>query len=262
MRTLPFLIVALIAGSAFAHDFWIEPSTFRPKVGTSLTAGLRVGMEFIGDPVPRDSSMIERFVVRDLAGERDIPGLERQDPAGYVRVDSAGIAIIGYRSRPKYLEMQADKFEQYLRDEGLESIITSRARRGDSLKPSKEIFSRCAKALVLADGGGSERGARVNTPLGFRYEIVPRTNPYQMKGDEMGVVVLYDGKPLSNALVVAMNKEDSSLRFRLRSDAKGRVTFHLPKHGIWLIKSVQMIPAPAGSNADWESLWASLTFER
>lgn len=262
VRRLLILIVTLVAATALAHDFWIEPSTFRPKVGTSLTASLRVGMEFIGDPVARDSSMIERFVVRDLAGERDIPGLERQDPAGYVRVDSAGIAIIGYRSRPKYLEMPAEKFEQYLRDEGLESIIASRARSGDSLKPSKEIFSRCAKALVRADGGGSERGTRFDTPLAFRYEIVPRTNPYQMKGDEMGVVVLYEGKPLPNAMVVAMHKDDSSLRLRLRSDAKGRVTFHLPKHGIWLIKSVQMIPAPAGSNADWESLWASLTFER
>jgi uncharacterized GH25 family protein len=58
-----------------------------------------------------------------------------------------------------------------------------------------------------------------------------------------------------------MHRDDSSLRLRLRSDAKGRVTFKLPKRGVWLIKSVQMIPAPPASNADWESLWASLTFE-
>ena len=262
MRKLTVLIVTLVTSTALAHDFWIEPSEFRPKVGTNLTASLRVGMEFIGDPVARDSSMIERFVVRDGAGERDIPGLERQDPAGYVRVDSSGIAIIGYRSRPKYLEMPADKFEAYLKDEGLESIIASRARSGDSLKPSKEIYSRCAKAILLAEGDAPGPGARFDTPLAFRYEIVPQTNPYQTKGDDLHVVVLYEGKPLANALVVAMHRDDSSLRLRLRSDRKGRVTFHLPKRGVWLIKSVQMIPAPAGSNADWESLWASLTFER
>jgi uncharacterized GH25 family protein len=260
MRILLFLILAFGARATLAHDFWIEPSTYRPQVGTNVMASLRVGQEFVGDPVARDSSMIERFIVRDGAGERDIAGLERRDPAGYLAVEHPGLAVIGYRSRPKYLEMPADKFEQYLKDEGLEAVIAARKRSGDSLKPSKEIFSRCAKSIILADGGGA--GARFDTALKFRYEIIPKTNPYQMKNDELNVVVLYDGKPLPNALVVAVHQEDPSLRLRLRSDGKGRVTFHLPKRGVWLIKSVQMIPAPAGSSADWESLWASLTFER
>jgi hypothetical protein len=30
--------------------------------------------------------------------------------------------------------------------------------------------------------------------------------------------------------------------------------------GIWLIKAVQMERAAAGSGADWESVWTSLTF--
>jgi hypothetical protein len=30
---------------------------------------------------------------------------------------------------------------------------------------------------------------------------------------------------------------------------------------MWLIKAVHMIPAPAGSKAEWASFWASLTFE-
>ena len=36
---------------------------------------------------------------------------------------------------------------------------------------------------------------------------------------------------------------------------------HFGGAGVWLIKSVQMIDAPRGSNAEWESLWASLTFD-
>ena len=31
--------------------------------------------------------------------------------------------------------------------------------------------------------------------------------------------------------------------------------------GVWLVKAVHMAPAPAESGAEWESLWASLTFE-
>jgi hypothetical protein len=31
--------------------------------------------------------------------------------------------------------------------------------------------------------------------------------------------------------------------------------------GVWLVKAVHMIPAKPGTNADWESYWASLTFD-
>jgi uncharacterized GH25 family protein len=99
---------------------------------------------------------------------------------------------------------------------------------------------------------------RVRQPLGFRYEIVP----LKMSADAIEVRTLYESKPLAGALVIAMHRDDPALRIRARSDSKGRVTFKLPKRGVWLIKSVWMIAAPAASNADWESLWASLTFEQ
>jgi hypothetical protein len=150
----------MFAPAAFAHDFWIEPSTFRPSVAESVTASLRVGQEFVGDPVGRDSALIEKFIVRDNAGERPIAGLERQDPAGFFRVEKAGGAIVGYRSRPKYLELAPDKFEQYLRDEGLEGIIALRAQRGESQKPSREIYSRCAKSLLIAGSGATAFDSR------------------------------------------------------------------------------------------------------
>jgi hypothetical protein len=39
------------------------------------------------------------------------------------------------------------------------------------------------------------------------------------------------------------------------------VRFRLRPGGMWLVKAVHMVPAPAGANADWASFWASLTFE-
>ena len=37
------LLTALFATNAFAHDFWIEPSTFDPQPGKTFTVALRVG---------------------------------------------------------------------------------------------------------------------------------------------------------------------------------------------------------------------------
>jgi len=247
-------ILLLVAPVALAHDFWIEPSTFRPSVGEMIKIGLRVGQDWNGDPVARDSTQIDKFIVRDNAGERAIAGFEGHDPAGLLRVEKAGGAIVGYRSTTKFLELPPEKFEQYLRDEGLERIIDARAKRGESKKPSREIYSRCVKSLLIAGDGPT----KFDKPLRFRYEIVPVT----MTAGAIDVRVLYESKPLAGALVVAMHRDDPLLRIRVRSDAKGRASFQLPKRGVWMIKSVQMIAAPASSGADWESLWASLTFEQ
>jgi len=257
-RLVSVFFLLITAVTARAHDFWIEPSSFRPAVGSLVTASLRVGQDFVGDPVPRSAQLIEQFVVRDGASERPVVGQENRDPAGYLRVERPGLTIVGYRSRPVRLELPAQKFEDYLRQEGLEEIIALRAKRGESSKPDKEIFSRCAKAILFAGNGG---GAAVNEPLGFRYEIIPETNPYAAAG-ALTFRVVYEGKPLRNALVTAIAQDGAATPLRARSDGAGRVRFTLPSRGVWLVKSVRLVAAPAASGADWESLWASVTFER
>jgi hypothetical protein len=47
---------------------------------------------------------------------------------------------------------------------------------------------------------------------------------------------------------------------RGRTDNEGRVAVPMSA-GVWLIKAVQMERAAAGTGADWESVWTSLTFQ-
>ena len=39
----------LAAASLLAHDFWIEPTAFRPQVGSTVGLSLRFGQGFRGD---------------------------------------------------------------------------------------------------------------------------------------------------------------------------------------------------------------------
>jgi len=251
------IAVAAQAAVAHAHDFWIEPSTFRPAVGQLVSTSLRVGQEFAGDPIPRSAQLIDTFTIREGSKEKEVVGFENRDPAGFVRVEQPGLAIIGYRSKANPLELDAAKFEEFLKNEGLERISAIRAQRHETAKPDRERFYRFAKTILLT---GSGSGARFDQPFGYRFEIVPETNP--CAATPLRVRLLFEGKPLAGALVTAMRRDDAAARLRVRSDKAGRVTLDLPKNGVWLIKSVQMVPAPAGTNADWESMWASLTFER
>ncbi len=158
-----------------AHDFWIEPTSFRPEVGSTVGLALRVGEGFRGDPVPRMNEKIVKFVVVSAAGvEVNVDGVPGRDPAGRARVMQPGYGVVGYRSTPSFLELPAEKFEAYLKEEGLEAIIETRARRGESEKPSKEIYSRCAKALLDAGGAGA---AGFDRELGFRLELIPEKSP-------------------------------------------------------------------------------------
>ncbi|MEP6471861.1 MAG: DUF4198 domain-containing protein [Acidobacteriota bacterium] len=254
--------LVLTAVPLLAHDFWIEPTTFHPEVGSMVGLSLRVGQGFRGDPVPLMPDRIVKFVTVSAAGaETTAAGIPGRDPAGRARVTEPGFVIAGYRSSPSNLELPADKFEAYLKDEGLEKVIAIRARRGDSEKPSKEIYSRCAKALLDAGGAGTAGFDRV---LGLRLELIPEASPKKLPpnaGGSIPVRLLYEGKPLAEALVVAMNRDEPDKRLSARTDKAGRVVLALPRGGVWLVKAVHMVPAPAESGADWESLWASLTFE-
>jgi len=261
LRRVSFSIVLVVMGHAplSAHDMWIEPSTFAPGDGDIVSVRLRVGQDLLGDPLPRDPALINQFILEDAAGVKPVIGREGRDPAGFVRVAAPGLTVIGYHSNPSTVEMTGEKFSQYLKEEGLDDILALRERQHQSGNNTREMFARCAKSLVLS-GAASERQA--DRVLGFPLELVAERNPYAIRGgQDLPVRLTYANRPLAGALVVAMNRLNPTDKLSARTDANGRVRFRLPHAGMWMIKSVHMIPAPAGSNAEWSSLWASLTFE-
>jgi len=246
MKRFAFAL-ALLACRAAAHDFWIEPSTFRPAVGDRVTAALKVGQKLAGDPVPRIPSLIERF---ELDG-RPMIGRLGSEPAGIALVAKDGLQWIGYQSTASEVTQDAQKFAKYLGEEGLERFVA---------KPENhERFYRCAKALVAA---GGQTSGTFDAPLGFTLELVPRKNPYALRaGDELPVALLFRGKPAAGVLVVAINRDDPESPVRARTDAKGRAALRLGRGGFWLIKAVRLEAAPPGAGVDWESWWASVTFD-
>lgn len=260
MRKLSILLTILLLPTiAKAHDFWIEPSTFRPAAGTTVSAALRVGQQLRGEEVPRNPLLVDRFVLRGRRGESPLSGEPGDDPAGTARLPEGGVHWLGYQSHGSTLTLEAKKFEEYLKEEGLETIIARRKSSGQSAAPSRERFYRCAKAL-LSSAGGADGVSEV--PFGFTLELVPLRNPYALRaGASLPLTLLFRGKPAANVLVVAMNREVPHLAVRSRTNARGAVTLPLARPGLWLVKAVHMEPAPAGTGIDWESWWASLTFE-
>lgn len=240
-----------------AHDFWIEPGSFRPAVGAKVPLRLFVGQDFVGEPTVYLPDTFERYVVAGPDGEKNIPGTLGDDPAGHFTPARPGAHIVAYRSTLFTVTFDTlAEFEQYLEKEGLERVKTLRAYGTPKSKVIRENYSRSAKSLVIA----GKPGAAADRVLGLRLELVAEKNPYTAA--RLPLRLLYEGKPLADALVVAFNKAEPSKKLKARTDKDGRVQFDFSRRGTWLVTSVHMFPAPPGTNADWESVWASLTFER
>jgi len=179
------LAAALVAGPVWAHDFWIEPSTFHPAAGETVLVGLRTGQSFVGDAVLHQSTLIDRFFVRQAGRDEPVVGLEGKDPAGFLTARAEETTVIGYESQPSFIELPAAKFEEYLHQEGLDQIVAARSARGTTGEPGREYFTRYAKALLT--GRGPAPAATM--PLGFELEIVPEIDPTRHAGPFRGRIL-------------------------------------------------------------------------
>lgn len=248
----------LIADSAFGHDFWIEPTRFTPAPGDEVGLVLRVGQDLGGDTVPYIGDWFSDYRIVTPDGPVPVDATLGDDPAGVFVAGRPGLYLVAYRSTRDFVELAPGKFHDYLRDEGLERIIDRRAELGESDRPAREWYSRCAKSLIRVGAGGPDGAWALN--LGYTLELIPGRNPYALPpGEPLQVTLVYEGRPLRGALVVAFTADRPGDKIAARTAADGRVALPLDRAGLWLVKAVHMIRIGT-AQADWESFWASLTF--
>ena len=257
IRRLLSVVALWLPLSVAAHDFWIEPGNFRPAMGAKVPLRLLVGQDFAGAATVYLPETFERY---------DITGPDGKNPSSAFRAmtrqatsqSRARAVIVAYRSTLFTVTFDTfTEFEQYLEKEGLERVKTLRAGGPPKGKIIRENYSRSVKSLVMA---GKANTASPDRVLGLRLELVAEKNPYVT--GRVPVRLLYEGKPLEGALVVAFNKAEPLKKLKARTDKDGRVQLEFMRPGTWLVTSVHMFPAPVKAGADWESVWASLTFER
>jgi uncharacterized GH25 family protein len=263
VRSVPAHCIALCAAPllfgtcpiATAHEFWVEPSTFTPAAGARLDVRLCVGDGVEGWALPRNDRRIERFAAIGQGGEQPLLGIDGADPAGIARLRTSGGHIVAFESKHSLANMPADQFSAYLKEKGLERILTLRERRGASQRAARDAYSRHAKALIRV---GESPEKVVDRPIGLKLELVAEP---ERPGDTRRFQLLHEGKPLADALVTATLLGAATSDRHARTDRNGRATLSLQGAGAWRIEAVHMVEARDASASDWESLWASLTFE-
>ncbi len=255
--TALLLLSAIVTSRASAHDWWLEAATSSTPVGSEVAVTATVGVAFQGDRVTRDPRRIRRFVALDAQGEQAVGGEPGSDPLGRFVVRAEGTTTLVFESEPARLFLRAPEFERYLKEEGLDAIVAQRAQRGESQKMGLEQYTRCAKALVRTPGA-----PLLDRAVGLPLELVALGDLAPLAaGGKLALTVQWRQTPLAGVNVVALERDHRDAPITACSDEHGRVELALPHGGFWLVKCVHMAPAPAETRLDWESFWASLTFE-
>jgi hypothetical protein len=245
---------------ALGHEFWLNASPTEQPGAVQCT--MHVGENFEGQLVGWVKSFVLSLRVfgagkseelRDNLSEAALPGIALALP-------KTGTHLIAVDSSSSVITLNAEKFHAYLHDEGLDAIIKQREAANSATTPGRERFRRHVKALVQT-GGVADASFGVHT--GQRLEIVPLKNPLTAApGATLPFLVLFDGKPLAGVLLKAWYKHDNQLLLiKTRTDADGKLEVTLPYAGPWMLSVVHMIAALDTSEADWDSLWANLTFD-
>lgn len=265
-KSTRFALGILVATTAFGHDLYLMPERFIVTNGEPLAIAVHNGDSF---PQSEASASIERLrdgMMVGVNGNKTIDGLRVDDKrtVGTVVVPSQGELVLSIRTIPNFIELEPDKFLPYLKEEGLKDVIAWREVNRATKIPGRERYSKYAKALLLA-GNPSDYYKHV---VGFPIEIVPEKDPYTLKkGDSLPVQVLYRGAPAADLQLEAdyAGPQGSKTRVVGRTDKDGRISVPLNSTGKWRLHSLKMehlTPETGGEPAaDWESFWASLTFE-
>lgn len=255
-----------LAAAALAHEFWLLPLRFFVEPGSKHSLHVFVGEDFTGERWAGKSTRLTRLMHYTATDSADLTAAATTADTVHTTVafQKPGLHLVALTTNNAFLELPADKFNTYLQDDGLDNVVALRRQRGETNKPGREAYRRCAKTLILA-GPASPTDRTFARPAGQVLELLPEQNPYTLKaGAALTVRLLYEGKPLRRALVQVWQRgapgQTTTRRTKLYTNQSGRVLFHLSAPGSYMVSAVCMVPAANRQMADWQSTWATLTF--
>ncbi len=261
-RTVSSLVVLfIVAGISDAHEFWLLTKKFQYKVGEEMNVEFMVGENFQGEPWDLSRHKVERLEIHTGVTVKNLMK-DVKDAKGKnltYKFDREGTHLVALESDYATIELEAQKFNAYLQEDGLEDILDERKHSGREKEGAKEYYKRFAKLIVQC---GTKLDATFRRSAGFRYEIFPLANPATLKsGDYLDCRVMWEGKPAPHMMVKVWSHVGNRIFLQnIYTENDGTIRFPISSYGPWMVSSVKMIPSET-EGADYQSHWASLVFE-
>lgn len=247
-----------------AHDFWLVPDAM--TVGRNADIVVR-GQTSSAFPTSESAVTTDRIVDARVLGDSGEETIAVRTTEGTSlvlrhRPKSQGQQVIGVSLGWRHVKETADSFRNYLVAEGAEDALKRYEAAGTL--PTAAIVRRYAKygKTLVEFGAGPRAFTRV---VGQPLEFVPMTDPASLQpGGTLRVRVLFHGSPLAKARVhggaAPAPGRTSPKDVTLLSDEDGVIAMPVGASGLWNVRTIHVVPAPAGADADWDVHWASFVF--
>jgi len=251
-----------VSATSHAHEFWLEPLSFKIEQGANIQANIKVGQGLEGDTYAFFPANFERFDLSVNDTTRPLKNRFAQKPAVDQMTKAEGLHVLTYQSRPSKLRYEKrETFEKFLHAEGLEWVLEAHKKRGLPELDFLELFKRFAKSLVKVGSGQGE-----DRLMGMPFEWLILTNPYTDSSiNKVSAQLFFEGKAFPGSTVnVFIQREGKISKLQLKTDSEGKVDVPVTEGGLFLVNAVHMVKPSKGlvaaTGAAWMSLWASTTF--
>ena len=255
------VVVCTAAATASAHDFWLVPDMFAVPASGEIVVKGQTSSAF---PTTLSAVTPDRVTEARVVGAADderIAALAIQGNSLLLRhrPKTAGQKVVAVSVGWRHVNETAASFRKYLVAEGAEDALKHYDRTGQL--PTADIVRRYAKygKTVIEVGSGPRAfDRRVGHPL----EFVPETDPGAAKSGPIQMRLLFQGQPLAGARVHAGRAPASGEKYSEVSRvtaADGRVSIPA-EGGVWNVRTIHVVPAPAGVDANWDVHWATFVW--
>ena len=258
-----FVLLGLILGwltLAQAREYWLQPDKFMYQPGDNLLLGLSAGENFIGNPWNIGKQAITRLEHYQMGKSSNLIPLIKDGDRNQLTIPlrEEGTHLILMESNNAFIERESERFNEFLKDEGLDEVYDQRQKTNTLNNPGKEFYSCHTKLLVQVGGRKDETYKKSD---GFPVEIIPEQNPYTLKkGDPLRFKIMQQGKPLFGVRVKVWNRFNNRTTLQnIYTEKNGVIETRISNPGPWMVTVVKMVPAKQ-QGAAWQSYRMSLVF--
>ncbi len=262
MKRIFLLLLTFIVMSVSGHEFWIQPDKFIYKYAESVNIKFLVGENFTGENWTGDKDKIKslRLYFGDVTDKNfaDNLGKNKGDSLQIAMLDE-GTVMVTLNTTNSFIDLDAAKFNNYLREDGLTEALMLREKNGDTAKNGLESYQRSVKTIFQVGSKFTNvYKQKTNLPL----DIIPAEHPYTISKDgNFKVKLFFMGEKLKNAKVRVWHKLDDKIsEEKYTTDDDGEIKFFLSPEGEWMVSCVKMVRLEDDPKAEWQSYWGSLTW--
>ena len=272
-------LIAVAVGTLQAHDMFLKLESFYLQPNSTAMVSLINGtFDQSENAIARD-----RMVDVSIVGPGGVvhpPTSAWRDTAAYhwspdstdtalleFETGDPGMYVIAVSTSPTVFTLSAQDFTDYLVHDGVVDVLEARESQGRMDEDATERYSKHVKAIVQV---GDRRSDEFAHEMGYPAEFVPLQNPYELGvGDALEVRLLRAGQPVPDHIVYASyegyhghdEEGGHTVAVTTRTDGRGVARIPLSHAGRWFIRTIHMVERPDRPDVDYESNWATLTFE-